>query len=58
MKKQNSLQATDTFDNFNGHVKTTLVEKLNDTNIDKSLLIYRLNKAEEIYTQRLKIVCM
>ena len=44
--KQSSLQADQHFqlpgNNFNKHAKFTLIEKLNDTNMDKELLKCKL----------------
>ena len=46
--KRSSLQADQHFrlpaHNFNKHAKFTLIEQLNDTNIDKELLKYKLKK--------------
>ena len=46
--KQNSLQADQHFQlpgyNFNKHSRFTLIEQLDDTNIDKELLKYRLKQ--------------
>ena len=46
--KQNSLQADQHFRlpgyNFNKHSRFTLIEQLDDTNIDKELLKYRLKQ--------------
>ena len=51
VNKQNSLQADQHFrlsgNNFNKHKKITLIEQLNDTNIDKELLRSRLKKRED-----------
>ena len=48
VNKRNSLQADQHFrlpgHNFNKHAKFILIEQLNDTNIDKELLKYRLKK--------------
>ena len=35
--------------NFSKHTKFTLIEQLNDTNIDKELLKYRLKKREDFW---------
>ena len=46
LNKQNLVQADQHFrlhgHNFNKHAKFTLIEQLNETNIDKELLRYRL----------------
>ena len=51
VNKRNSLQADQHFQlhghNFNKHAKFTLTEQLNDTNIDKELLKYRIKKRED-----------
>ena len=48
--KQNSLQADQHFqlpgNNFNKHAKFTLIEKLNDTNIDKEQLKCKLKNVK------------
>ena len=50
VNKQNLLQADQHFrlhgHNFNKHAKFTLIEQLNDTNIDKELLKYRLKNVK------------
>ena len=50
VNKRNSLQADRHFrlhgHNFNKHAKFTLIEQLNDTNIVKELLKYRLKKVK------------
>ena len=50
VNKQNLLQADQHFrlngHNFNKHAKFTLFEQLNDTNIDKELLKYRLKNVK------------
>ena len=51
VNKRNSLQADQYFrlpgHNFNKHAKFTLIEQLNDTNIEKELLKHRLKKLED-----------
>ena len=58
VNKQNSLQADQHFrlsgNNFNKHEKFTLIEQLNDTNIDKELLRSRLKKREDFWIIKLK----
>ena len=60
LNKQNSLQAVQHFwlsaRNFNKHAKFTLIERLNDTNLDKELLKYRLRKREDFWIIKLKIL--
>ena len=50
VNKQKLLQTDQNFQlnghNFNKHAKFTLIEQLNDTNINKELLHYRLEKRE------------
>ena len=57
VNKRNSLQADQHFQlpghNFNKHAKFTLIEQLNDTNIDKELLKYR-KKREDFWIIKLK----
>ena len=54
VNKRNSLQADQHFwlpgHNFNKHAKFTLIEQLNDTNIDKELLKHK----KEVRTSGLK----
>ena len=40
--------------NLNKHAKFTLIEQLNDTNIDKELLKHRLKKREGFWIIKLK----
>ena len=40
--------------NLNKHAKFTLIEQLNDTNIDKKLLKHRLKKREGFWIIKLK----
>ena len=51
VSKQNLLQADQYFrlpgDNFNKDAKFTLIKQLNDTNIDKEPLKYRLKTRED-----------
>ena len=58
VNKRNSLQPDQHFrlpgNNFNIHKKFTLIEQLNDTNIGKELLNYRLKKREEFWIIKLK----
>ena len=58
INKQNSLQADQQFRlpgrNFNRHVKLTLIEQLNDTNIDKKLLKCGPRKREDFWIKKLK----
>ena len=58
VNKRNSLQADKNFrlpgHNFNKHAKFTLIEQLNNTNIDKELLKYRLKKSEDFSIIKLK----
>ena len=50
VNKQKLLQTDQNFQlnghNFNKHAKFTLIQQLNDTNINKELLNYRLEKRE------------
>ena len=39
---------------FNKHAKFTLMEQLNDTNIDKKLIKYMLKKPEDFSIMKLK----
>ena len=59
VNKQNSLQADQHFwlpgHNFNKKAKFTLLEQLNDTNIDKELLKYRLKKREDFWIIKRKL---
>ena len=56
--KRSSLQADQHFrlpaHNFNKHAKFTLIEQLNDTNIGKKILKYRLKKREDFSIVKLK----
>ena len=58
MLAENSLQAHQHFrlpgHNFNKHAKFTLIEQLNDTNIDKELLKHQLKKREDFWSIKLK----
>ena len=53
VNKQNLPQADHHFQlpgrNFSKHTKFTLIEQLNDTNIDKELVKYRLKKREDFW---------
>ena len=40
--------------NFNKHAKFTLIEQLNDTNIEKEILKYKLKKCEDFWIIKLK----
>ena len=40
--------------NLNKHAKFTLIEQLNDTNIDKELLKHRLKNREDVWIIKLK----
>ena len=55
---KNLLQADQQFrlpgHNSNKHSKFTLIEQLNDTNIDKQLLKHRLKKREDFWIIKLK----
>ena len=54
--KQNSLQADRHFrllrHNFNKNAKFTLIEQLNDTNLNKELLKYRLKKRVDFWIKK------
>ena len=56
---RNSLQDDQHFrllgHNFNKHAKFTLIEQLNDTNIDQELLKHRLKKCKDFWVKKLKL---
>ena len=58
VNQQNSLQSHQHFrllgQKFNKHAKLTLIKQLNDTNIDKELIKYRLEKRENFWGKKLK----
>ena len=58
VNKQKLLQTDQNFQlnghNFNKHAKFTLIEQLNDTNINKELLNYRLEKREGFWILKIK----
>ena len=58
VNKQNSLQADQHFrlpgHTFNNHARFTLTEQLHDTNINKELLQYGLQKREKFWIIKLK----
>ena len=58
VNKQKLLQTDQNFQlnghNFNKHAKFTLIQQLNDTNINKELLNYRLEKREGFWILKIK----
>ena len=56
--QSSSLQADHhtqlTRQNFNKHATFTLIEQLDDTNMDKEVLKYRLKKREDFWVKKLK----
>ena len=42
--------------NFNRHTKCTLIEQLNNTELNKELLTFRLKKRDEFWIHKLKIL--
>ena len=40
--------------NYNGHAKFTLIEQLNNTELERELLTFRLKKRKDFWIQKLK----